>query len=79
MIVKNISEAKAQLSALVKEVQEGREVLIAKSGTPVAKLIAYHGAKAPREPGVLGGKIVIQPDFDELPGDLQVAFGVPDK
>ena len=38
-MVRNISEAKAELSALVEEVQKGGEVILAKAGKPVAKII----------------------------------------
>jgi len=79
VIVKNISEAKAQLSALLEEVQKGHEVLIAKAGKPIAKLSCYRGAGSPRKPGALRGKILIKPDFDELPEDLKIAFGVSDQ
>ena len=39
MVVRNISEAKAQLSALVEAVLKGDEVILAKAGKPVAKII----------------------------------------
>lgn len=76
MILKNISEAKSQLSALIAAVQKGEEILIGKAGKPVARLIAYHGVAQPRTPGILAGKIVIHDDFDApLPSDLADAFG----
>jgi len=76
MAVTNVSEAKAQLSALLERVARGEEILIGKAGKPVAKLVRYEGADAPRKPGALAGKIRIAPDFDELPADLRAAFGV---
>ena len=76
MQVRNISEAKAELSALIAAVQRGEEVIIGKAGKPVAKLIAYNGAKAARKPGALRGKIRIAADFDELPADIAKAFGM---
>lgn len=76
MIMRNISEAKAQLSFLIAEVQKGREVLIGKSGRPVAKIIPYEGAPKRREPGALKGKIKIAKDFDVLPDDIAEAFGM---
>ncbi|MBI4892003.1 MAG: type II toxin-antitoxin system prevent-host-death family antitoxin [Acidobacteria bacterium] len=75
MVVKNISEAKAELSSLVQEVLNGNEVILAKAGKPVARLVAYSGPAGRRQPGVLAGKIWIAPDFDELPGDIAEAFG----
>mgnify|MGYP003566088017 CR=1 FL=1 len=41
MHITNISEAKAQLSALIEKVLSGEEVIIGKAGKPVAKLVRY--------------------------------------
>lgn len=76
MTVRNISEAKAELSALIEQVLRGHEVIIAKAGKPVAKLVAYRGATRPRKPGALAGKIRIAADFDVLPDDIAAAFGM---
>ena len=76
MLITNISEAKAQLSALIEKVIAGEEVIIGKAGKPVAKLIRYERSDAPRRPGVLRGKIKIAEDFDELPKDVAKAFGM---
>lgn len=72
----NISEAKAQLSALIEAVQRGEEVIIGKAGKPVARIVPYQGARAPRQPGALAGQIRIAEDFDELPADVAEAFGM---
>ena len=72
----NISEAKAQLSALVQRVQDGGEVLIGKSGAPVAKLVKFSSTDTPRVPGALKGKIKIGNDFDTLPDDIAQAFRI---
>lgn len=72
----NISQAKAQLSALIEEVGEGNEIILAKAGKPVAKLIPYSGPAQPRKPGSMEGKIWISPDFDSLPDDMAEAFGM---
>jgi prevent-host-death family protein len=76
MILKNISEAKAELSALIDAVGRGEEVLIGKAGVPVARLVRYTGVAARRAPGALKGRIHIHDDFDELPPDLAAAFGI---
>ena len=78
MVVRNISQAKAELSALIEEVRKGNEVILAKAGKPVAKLVAYRGPARPRKPGALAGKIWIAPDFDTLPDDMARAFGMGD-
>ena len=76
MVVCNISEAKAQLSALVEAVLKGDEVILAKAGKPVAKIVPYSGAARPRKPGALAGKIRIADDFDSLPDEIAEAFGM---
>lgn len=77
MILKNISEAKAELSALIEAVRKGEEVLIGKAGKPVARLLAYEGASKPRVAGALAGKIHIHEDFDApLPAEIAEAFGI---
>jgi prevent-host-death family protein len=75
MVVRNVTQAKAELSALIEEVMRGNEVILARAGKPVAKLVAYHGPAKPRVPGALAGKIVLAPDFDVLPDDISEAFG----
>lgn len=76
MYLTNISEAKAQLSALIEKVMTGKEVIIGKAGKPVAKLVRYERSEKPRQPGALRGKIKIADDFDELPDDIARAFGM---
>lgn len=71
-----MSEAKAELSALLEAVSRGEEVLIGKAGVPVARLVRYDGQAEARRPGALRGKIKLAADFDELPEDLAVAFGL---
>ena len=75
MQIVNISEAKAQLSSLVAKVMTGKEILIGKSGKPVARLVRYDRSEEPRKPGALRGKIELAEDFDGLPDDLATAFG----
>jgi len=79
MQIVNISEAKAQLSALVAKVATGKEILIGKAGKPIAKLVRYDHSEEPRRPGALRGKIKIADDFDELPDDIARAFGMKEK
>jgi prevent-host-death family protein len=64
----NMHEAKTHLSRIVKEVAEGEEVVISRSGKPVARLVPMEIEEKARTPGSLKGKIWISPDFDdELP------------
>jgi len=76
VVVRNISAAKAELSALIEAVQSGSEVIIAKAGKPVARLVAFRGPAKPRTPGAMAGGISIAPDFDTLPDDMAEAFGM---
>jgi prevent-host-death family protein len=79
MEIVNISEAKAQLSALIEKVMAGEDVIIGKAGKPVARIIKYENNRQPRQPGALKGKIKIAEDFDALPDDIAVAFGMVDR
>ncbi len=78
MLITNISEAKAQLSALIEKVKAGEDVIIGKAGKPVARLVKYELKEVKRKPGALKGKIKIKEDFDELPPDIAKAFGMED-
>jgi len=60
----NIHEAKPHLSKLLEEVSKGKEVVIAKSGKPMAKLTGFAPVKPVRKPGILKGKIKIAENFD---------------
>jgi antitoxin (DNA-binding transcriptional repressor) of toxin-antitoxin stability system len=75
MVIRNITEAKAELSALIELVLKGNEVIIAKAGKPVARMTAYHGPTGPRKAGSMAGEIRIAPDFDALPDEIADAFG----
>jgi len=74
----NIHEAKTQLSRLLVEVEGGEEVVIARAGKPVARLVAEHGRREPRKPGFLKGKVWISDDFDEPDEELERLFGLRD-
>lgn len=71
----NIHEAKTHLSKLLEEVSNGQEIVIAKSGKPMAKLTGIKPAKPMRKPGFLKGKVNIADNFDAaLPEGLLDAF-----
>lgn len=75
-MITTITEAKAQLSALIRRVESGEEIVLGKAGRPVAKLVPFEGPSEPRTPGALEGRIRIAENFDELPADLRSAFGM---
>lgn len=60
----NIHEAKTHLSRLVDEVCNGKELILAKAGKPLVKLVPLEKVKTTRTPGFLKGKIKISADFD---------------
>jgi len=71
----NIHQAKTQLSRLVDRAAGGEEIIIAKAGKPVARLVSYATKGAPRRPGIMRGKIRIKKNFDEpMPEKLLVSF-----
>ena len=75
----NISEAKANLSRLIEEARRGGEVIIAKAGKPVVKLVCIEDTLQDRVfDGAWRGKVRIADDFDELPEDMARAFGMID-
>jgi prevent-host-death family protein len=61
----NMHEAKTTLSELVAAAESGEEVIIARNGTPAARLVAVTAEHAPVRLGVLAGEIELGPDFDE--------------
>jgi len=71
----NIHQAKTQFSRLVDLAAGGEEIIIAKSGRPVARLVPYQVKGAARRPGDMRGKIRIKRNFDEpLPKKLLASF-----
>lgn len=74
MHIVNIHEAKTTLSKLIGKTLAGEDVIIAKAGKPVAKLVAYKEKEKPRKPGLLKGKIWVSPDFDEEDEEINKLF-----
>jgi prevent-host-death family protein len=75
MKISNIHEAKSQLSKLIESALAGEEIVIAKAGKPLVKLIPYEENKQPRIPGGWEGQVIISEDFDdELPTNLLSLF-----
>jgi len=71
----NMHAAKTHLSRLIEEVLLGEEVIIAKNGEPVARLVPVARAEA-RRPGTARGLVRMGEDFDApLPDALRKAFG----
>jgi prevent-host-death family protein len=71
----NIYEAKTHLSRLLDRAAAGEEIIIARAGRPVARLVALAEPSAPRRvPGGWRGQVSIAGDFDELPAEVKAAF-----
>jgi prevent-host-death family protein len=71
----NMHEAKTTLSQLVSEVESGKEVILARGGKPVAKLMPIRAARR-RRLGQWKGKVRMSADFDApLPADVLRGFG----
>ena len=60
----NIHEAKTHLSKLLQRVMAGEEIVIAKSGVPIARIVPMIQPKAKRVAGSAKGRLWIAPDFD---------------
>lgn len=71
----NIHEAKTHLSRLLERVAVGEEVIIAKAGTPVAKLVPITAKAKKRVLGTAKGDFVVPDDFnDPLPREIEDLF-----
>lgn len=72
----NVYQAKTKLSELIDRAAAGEEIVIARHGRPVARLVAYKPrARKRRRLGLLAGKWNIPDDFDDpLPDDVLDAF-----
>jgi len=74
----NLYEAKTQLSSLVERAAKGEEIIIAKAGHPLARLVAMTPvSESPREPGGnFLGLTYLADDFDApLPEEVLRDFG----
>ena len=75
MVTRNIHQAKTELSKLIEQALAGEDVVIAKAGKPVVKLVPVQAKRPIGELiGVWKGRVNIAPDFDELPEDIAAAF-----
>lgn len=72
MVAVNMHEAKSKLSALIKAVETGeeREVLIARKGKPVAKLVAVDKPDVSKRIGVADGRFKVPDNIDEYEDEI---------
>jgi prevent-host-death family protein len=65
MAMVNVHQAKTHLSQLLQDVEQGQEVVIARSGVPIARLVAWRApVQAIAAPGAMRGQIQLSDDFD---------------
>ena len=70
----NVHQAKTHLSRLLERVEGGQEVVIARAGRPVARLVPYVRRSEPRPLGVWRGRIRVGPEFDEADDEISRLF-----
>ena len=71
----NIHEAKTHFSKLIEKARLGEEVIVAKAGKPVVRLVPMDAPKKRRQPGSARGLFIMSDDFDDpLPPEMLKAF-----
>lgn len=72
--VVNTHEAKSRLSELIREAEQGTEVIVARNGRPVAKIVAWTAASSIRTPGSWAGQVVYDDDIVGSDADIVELF-----
>jgi prevent-host-death family protein len=70
----NVHAAKTHLSRLLEDVEAGNEVVLARAGRPIARLVPYGAKREPRTPGLWRGRVRMAADFDATPDEVITAF-----
>jgi prevent-host-death family protein len=65
MLTANVHEAKTSLSKLLERAEPGDEVIIARAGVPVVRMVAVSQKTSKRPRGLLHKQIVVRADFDD--------------
>ena len=77
-ITVNIHAAKTQLSRLLEQVEEGEEIVIARAGKPIARIVPLVPTRPKRRLGILEGHYTVADNIDDpLPDDLLEEFYKP--
>ena len=74
MLIANIHQAKTNLSSLIEAVLAGKDVVIAKAGKPVARLVKFEEKKKRSSYGILKGKIQVPDDFNDEDEEINKMF-----
>lgn len=72
--VVNIQNAKTQLSRLVEEAVQGEEIVIAKAGKPMVRLIPFQKQRQPRKLGILAGQVTESADCWDADPEIEASF-----
>ncbi len=67
----NLYDAKTHLSAIVKAALNGEDVVLARAGTPLVRLVPVQGQKPSDAFGIDQGLFVVPDDFDETPAGFE--------
>jgi prevent-host-death family protein len=70
----HIHDAKTHLSRLIERVEAGEEIVIARAGRPVARLVPFRARSEARQPGLWRGQVPLSADFDSTDDELLAAF-----
>ncbi len=70
----NMHEAKTNLSKLILLLEKGEDIIIAKAGNPVAKLVSYIPSKKKRIPNLLKGQVTFYEDFNSSNDEITTLF-----
>ncbi len=73
----NMHQAKTSLSRLVERALAGEDIVIARNGEPLVKLVPVEKKREPRVPGKYQGKIWISPDFEFTDEEITELFEGP--
>lgn len=72
--VVNTHEAKSRLSELIRAAEQGTEVIVARNGQPVARIVAWTGSKPTRSPGAWHGLVTHGDDVVVADSDVADLF-----
>ncbi|MEZ5266095.1 MAG: type II toxin-antitoxin system prevent-host-death family antitoxin [Acidimicrobiales bacterium] len=73
--VVNTHEAESRLSELIRAAEEGDEVIIARNGRPVARIVPWQPVRPRRQPGAWAGQVVYRGDVVGPDDEVAAAFG----
>lgn len=77
MHIASVSEAKAQLSALIQQALAGQDVVIARYDQPLVELTPLQDIPTPRVGGQWAGKVQISKDFEFTASEIYEMLGSP--